>query len=227
MPRTARIVIPGVPHHVTQRGNNKQDVFFTPEDRRVYLSMLRNFASRLQLKVMGYCLMSNHVHLVAIPPDEKALARVLGRVHFLYAQHVNDTYGRSGHLWQNRFHSCALDEQHFWAALRYIEQNPLRAGLTGPPWEYAWSSAAGHIGEKDATGLMDAEEWRRMMSPEEWKGLLGGTVAQEQLGCIRTSTLTGRPAGCDAFIARLEAAFGRRLRPLPGGRPKRKPGTVT
>ena len=127
----------GCVHHVTQRGNNRQDVFFVDDDRRVYLELLAQQAPRFGLSVQGYCLMTNHVHL---------LAKTLGRTHFLYTQYVNRLHGRSGHLWQNRFYSCALDEPQQWAALGYVERNPVRARLVRLAWRYEWSSAAAHCG---------------------------------------------------------------------------------
>ena len=117
MPRLARIVIEGVAHHVVQRGNNRQDVFFVDDDRRAYLRLLQSQASRFGLILEGYCLMTNHVHLVATPSRPQSLARAIGRTNWLYSQYVNRLHGRSGHLWQNRFFSCPLGEGHFWAAL--------------------------------------------------------------------------------------------------------------
>ena len=129
--RVGRIVIPGVPHHITQRGNNRQDVFFVDDDRRVYLELLAAQAERFGLKLLGYCLMDNHVHLVATPAGEASLARAVGRTHFLYTQYVNRLHGRSGHLWQNRFYSCALDDEHLWNALVYVETKGQRGRTKG------------------------------------------------------------------------------------------------
>ena len=112
MPRVARIVVPGMPHHITQRGNNRQDVFFIDADRSLYLTLLKEQSRRFGLSIIAYCLMSNHVHLVAAPRRADSLAKAVGRTHWLYAQAINRMHGRSGHLWQNRFHSCALDGEH-------------------------------------------------------------------------------------------------------------------
>jgi putative transposase len=146
MPRVARIVIPGLPDHITQRGNNRQDVFFVDDDRRTYLALLKEQSERFGLAVVGYCLMGNHVHLIATPSAEGSLARAVGRTHFLYTQYVNRLHGRSGHLWQNRFYSCPLDGPHLWSAMCYVERNPVRAKLGRVAWSYAWSSAAAHTG---------------------------------------------------------------------------------
>jgi len=119
----------GCGHHITQRGNNRADVFFLDDDRRVYLELLAEQADKYGLEVVRYCLLTNHVHLVAIPHAEEALAQAVGRTHFRYSQYVNRLHGRSGHLWQGRFYSCALDERHFWQALKYVELNPVWSSI--------------------------------------------------------------------------------------------------
>ena len=129
MPRTARIVVPEVSYHITQRGNNKQDVFFVDDDQRVYLEILKEQSEKYGLQVEGWCLMTNHIHLVALPHGEDSLAKAVGRTHWLYTQYVNRLHGRSGHLWQNRFYSCMLSPMHFLSAMRYIESNPVRAKI--------------------------------------------------------------------------------------------------
>jgi len=144
MPRVARIVVPGVPHHITQRGNNRQRVFFSDANRHLYLDLLKHYSQQLGLEVWAYCLMSNHVHLVAVPKSGDALAKAVGRTNFRFAQKLNYQLRRSGHLWQNRFLSCALEDVHLWRAMRYVERNPVRAGLVRVPWRYEWSSAAAH-----------------------------------------------------------------------------------
>ncbi len=221
MPRVARIVLPGVPHHVTQRGNNHQDVFFVDADREVYLNLLRDQSDRFGLKIVGYCLMTNHVHLVATPSDELSLAKAVGRTDFLYTQYVNRLHRRSGHLWQNRFYSCALDEVHLWRALCYVERNPVRARLVRLAWDYPWSSAGAHTGAADPSGLLDWAEWTDLWTPDKWRAELRSPEDAEGLSRIRLSTHRGRPLGSDSFISKLERRLGCRLRPLPVGRPKK------
>jgi len=222
MARKARVVIPGAAHHVTQRGNNGQDVFFTDDDRRVYLSFLRDCSERFGLKVLAYCLMSNHVYIVGVPKREESLAKALGRTHFAYTQYVNQLYGRSGHLWQNRFHSCPLDKLHKLAAARYVERNPVRARLVRVPWRYAWSSASAHIGKKDKSGLPGLAQWAKVSPPAQWKAELRRADAEEELRELRVHTQTGRPLGGNAFLTKLEKRLGQRLRALPVGRPRKK-----
>jgi len=221
MPRSSRVVIAGCAHHVTQRGNNRQDVFFVDDDRRVFLALLSEAAERFELVVDGYCLMTNHVHLVVTPRHETSLAEALKRTNQLYAQYVNRFHGRSGHLWQDRFFSCPLDEVHYWQALVYIERNPVRARLRRKAWRWPWSSAAAHCEGKDPTGLLDLPEWNKQMDAQRWRHLLTLADDEQQLARLRLCTSRGRPLGSDKFVAKLETLLGRRLRPLPSGRPRK------
>ena len=220
MPRTARIVVPGVPYHVTQRGNNRQDVFFVDDDRRVYLELLADYTSRFGLDILSYCLMSNHVHFVAVPEKENSLAVAMGRTDGRYAQYINRLHRRQGHLWQDRFYSCALDQKHAVAAIRYVEQNPVRARMTRRPWTYLWSSAAAHVGEGDKWGLLDLRTWRTEWSSHDWREMLQAPIDDREAESIRHSTMRCRPLGSDSFVSRIETLIGRRLRSLPVGRPK-------
>ena len=219
MPRVARIVIPGCPHHVTQRGNNRQDVFFVDDDRLAYLEILQQQAERYGLAVDGYSLMTNHIHLIVTPQDEQSLAKAVGRTHFRYSQYVNRLHGRSGHLWQNRFYSCALDDKHFWTAMAYVERNPVRAKLVRCAWRYKWSSASAHCG-REKSRLLDLAEWQKQLGGLDWKQSLCESTDEQEVMRLRLNTNRGRPLGSDRFISKLERALGRRLRPLPIGRPK-------
>jgi len=221
MPRSSRIVIAGCAHHVTQRGNNRQDVFFVDDDRRVFLAFLAEATERFELTVDGYCLMTNHVHLVVTPHHETSLADALKRTNQLYAQYVNRLHGRSGHLWQDRFFSCTLDEIHFWRALVYIERNPVRVHLCRKAWRWPWSSAAAHCGYTDPTDLIDISGWRKQMDTQRWRNLLTLADDEQQIARLRLCTSRGRPLGSDKFVAKLETLLGRRLRPLPRGRPRK------
>ncbi len=166
MARIGRIVIPEAWHHATQRGNAQQTVFFGDEDRSFYLALLRRSAGRHALRIAGYCLMSNHVHILAAPADALGLARALGRTHNDYSRWLNLRRGTTGHVWQNRFYSCVVDERHRWEALRYIELNPVRAGLAGSAGEWRWSSARAHLEGKDESGLLDLNGWLEQWTPD-------------------------------------------------------------
>jgi putative transposase len=221
MPRSARIVLPGVSHHLTQRGNDRQAVFLQDADYLKYLEFLCDYTGKYRVAVHGYCLMSNHSHLVLTPPDEKALARAIGRTHGRYAQYFNATYGRSGHLWQNRFYSCALNDEHYWLALAYVERNPARARLVGDAGAYRWSSAAAHLGGGDDTGLLNLITWREQVLVEFWRERLTLPEDDDLLQTLRLTTHTGRPLGSAAFLSHYEFLLGRRLQPLAVGRPSK------
>ena len=222
MPRLARAVAVGCRHHITQRGNNRQDVFFVDDDRRVYLELLKEQAEKYGLEVFGYCLMSNHVHIVATPHNEDSLAKAVGRTHFRYTQYINRFHRRSGHLWQGRFYSCALDERHLWLAAKYVELNPVRAGICRKPWRYRWSSAAVHINEKARSDLLELPQWYDIISAEQWRKELNAGINEAELVRLRVNTHTGRPLGTDSFLSKLEKLLGRRVRPLAVGRPRKK-----
>ena len=222
MPRFARIVIEGVAHHVVQRGNNRQDVFFVDDDRRHYLALLKEKAKEDRLDILAYSLMTNHVHLVAAPQKADSLARAIGRTHLLYTQHINRLHGRSGHLWQNRFHSCAVDEEHFWTALRYVEQNPVSAGLVKRATEYEWSSAPAHVTGEDPAELLDMDRWSAMMDAATWERLLSRRLVKEEVRVIRKCTERGWPLAGDSTLSKFKKAFGHRVRPLRRGRPAKK-----
>ena len=225
MPRRPRVVFPGVAHHITQRGNNRQPVFLSSGHRKLYLHLLRQYAGRSAIRILGYCLMPNHVHIVAIPERENSLARVLGHAHSEYALTLNRMEGRTGHLWQNRFFSCPLDESHLFTALRYIDLNPVRAGLAAEAWNWPWSSALAHTSENTSDPVLDhawAEHFGRW-NYQEWHELLASGMPEGDSGKVRESTRTGAPLGEEDFVVRLEKQAGRRLRVLGRGRPKMPP----
>jgi putative transposase len=155
VPRRPRVIIPGVPHHITQRGNNRQQVFYCDHDRTLYLDLLTRHARQYGTRILSYCLMTNHVHVVAVPQRDHSLARTCGRAHAEYAAALNHAERRSGHLWQNRFFSCPLDGAHLESAMRYVELNPVRAGLIAVPWAWPWSSARAHCSKEAGDALLD------------------------------------------------------------------------
>jgi putative transposase len=218
MGRIARVVVPGCWHHVTQRGNHQQTVFFSDADRRFYLRCLREYSIEFGMQVGGYCLMNNHVHLLVIPESAKSLARAVGRTHNDYARWLNFTRGGIGHVWQNRFYSCPLDEAHPWFAIRYAELNPVHAGLVKHAEEWRWSSARAHITGQDPTGLIDFADRQKRWSPDDWKCALEmGIQRAAWIERLREATRTGRPLGGDGFIQEVEAELKRALQPKKRG----------
>lgn len=222
MSRMARAIAVGCAHHITQRGNNRQPVFMVDDDRRVYLQILQEQAGKYGLEILGYCLMTNHVHLVAIPHAEDSLAKGIGRTHVRYSQYINRFHKRSGHLWQGRFYSCALDGRHLWQAMKYIELNPMRVRLCRRAWRYEWSSAAAHTDETADSELLNLAWWHRQFSAEGWRKELAEGLTDDEVARIRLRTHTGRPLGSDGFVSKLETLLGRRVRPLPVGRPRKE-----
>jgi putative transposase len=218
MARLARVVAPGIPHHITQRGNRRQPTFFCAEDYECYLELMAQFCRAEQVEIWAYCLMPNHVHLIAVPQSADGLRRGIGEAHRRYTRRVNFREGWRGHLWQGRFASFALDESYLLTAARYVELNPVRAGLVNAPSRYRWSSAAAHLRGRDdalvrvAPLLEVAANWRR---------LLISVIREEDLKVLRGHEHTGRPLGDEAFLASLEQNLGRILRRQKPG-PKRK-----
>lgn len=221
MARKARLVAPGIPHHVTQRGNNRQNVFLCDDDRRFYLDTLHSKCTIHGVALLGYCLLSNHVHLIAVPQRPDSLAQALGRTHGVYAQRFNRLHRTSGHLWQNRFFSCALGPSHLLSALAYVDLNPVRARLAERAEDYPWSSASAHLSGLDADPLLDSWLWSELglgSQPYDLVTLAGS----ESIGAtLRGTAQSGLPLGDAAFIDKMERRFTRTLRRQPPG-PKRK-----
>lgn len=144
MPRKNRIVMPGVAHHIVQRGTRKQKTFFSTKDYSLYLKLLFKYSSEYRLEILAYCLMPNHIHLVAIPLSKESLSFAVGRTHQLYALQINKREGWQGHLWQERFFSLPLDQSHLNQCVKYVHLNPVKAGLVKTSQEYRWSSAWKH-----------------------------------------------------------------------------------
>lgn len=216
MPRTARIVVPGLPYHVTHRGNRRGEVFFSAEDRHDYLRRLARAGQRHGLEFWSYCLMTNHVHLVVRPAGRESLARTIGEVHGRHALVLHRAHGWDGHLWASRFYSTPLDSTSLWAAVRYVERNPVRAGLVESAETYPWSSARAHCGLVFDSLLSPQRPFPGMVS--NWKAWLAGRCDETADRALRVSTQSGRPAGSPEFVASLERILGRSLVPRPSGR---------
>ncbi len=236
MPRVARFVADGVPHHVTQRGNARQQVFRRPEDYALYEDLLQRYAQRSGLALWAYCLMPNHIHLVCVPEHQRSLATALGRTHADFAKHFNIVGRSCGHVWQARFFSCPLDGPHTWQAMAYVERNPVRAGLVADAADYRWSSASQHCrpdlarldlarpaADSRARPVLDLQAWESQYDASRWIEVLRTSIDEEALAeRIRQATLRGRPLGSKSFIHFLEESSGRRLQPRPPGRPGRE-----
>ena len=219
MPRAARIVQPGVPHHITQRGVRRMQVFFTDEDYQLYMKLLGIFASRANSSVLAWCLMPNHVHLMVVPQDLDGLRATIAPLDAAYAQEINKREGWTGHLWQSRFASFPMDPYYSSAAARYIELNPVRAGIVEDPAFYRWSSASAHLtGESD--GITDLHASREIT--DDWPGLLASGLDDRSLDLFRKHELTNNPLGSKPFIKQLEQEHGRSLHTLSRGRPKKE-----
>ena len=226
MPRRPRVIIPGVPHHITQRGNNRQQIFYCDHDRRLYLDLLTRHAQQYSARILSYCLMTNHVHVVAVPECNHSLARTFGRAHAEYAAALNHAERRSGHLWQNRFFSCPLDAAHLESAMRYVELNPVRAGLIAEPWAWPWSSARAHCSEGASDVLLDFCGGRQTSwDYAGWKTRLLSGLSDGERNAVRRATETGEPLGSREFLQQLERQAGRRLRVWGRGRPRKRPGS--
>lgn len=224
MARIARIVAPEYPHHITQRGNYRQDVFKDDADRRHYLTLIAEYSRKFNVTVLAYCLMDNHVHFIVIPHNKDSLADTWRIVHTRYSQYFNKKLKTAGHLWQGRYYSCILDEQHLLAAARYVERNPVRAGMVKKPFDYIWSSARNHaaISHND---IVDSGSLFKYIEIEQgkWKSFVDKSDNPVLLTAIRKYTMTGRPLGSNVFVQRLEKEFGATLHALPVGRPKVTP----
>ena len=182
--------------------------------------------ARREVAVPAWCLMSNHIHLVAIPGRSDSLAKALGQTHQLHAQRFNQHYGRSGHLWQNRFYSCALGRDYLARAPAYVDLNPVRAAMVPQATDYPWSSARAHTGGGDGDGLLDLGLWKQVCPCDDWEDVIRAEPpGEEALGELREATRAGRPRGEADFVDELERRVGKKLRRGSPGRPP-KTGTL-
>ena len=219
MARLPRVVIPGIPHHVTQRGNRRERTFFEEGDYALYLDLLADAARRAHAEVWCYCLMPNHVHIVIVPSDEDGLRRTFRYVHRHYTGFINARMRTTGHLWQGRFGSVAMDEEHLHNAFRYVSLNPVRAGLVRQARDWRWSSVRAHLaGEDDhlvkvAPALERLGDFARFLAePIDEAGAFAG---------LRKAESVGRPIGSAEWIKAMEARTGMKLAPGKRG-PARK-----
>ena len=222
MPRTARITAIEYPHHVTQRGNYRQRVFKTNKDYKQYLSWLKEYSDKHFLDIWAYCLMPNHVHFICVPRKTESLARTFNTLHMRYSQYINKKQRACGHLWQGRFYSCILDEKHLYTAVRYVENNPVRAGLVKTPEEYPWSSASGHIKQIEDDILCKTSFLHDEI--KDWLSYLKTGEDMEAVEAIRKKTREGQPYGEEGFITKLEKKLGMKIKRGQRGRPRKAKG---
>ncbi len=217
MGRIARVVVPGMPHHITQRGNRRQKTFFCDEDYRAYLELMAHWCAAWQVEIWSYCLMPNHVHLIAVPASENGLRQGIGEAHRRYTRRINFRERWRGHLWQGRFASFVMDERYLLAAARYVELNPVRAKLVSEPGYYHWSSASAHMSGKD-DALVKAAPLLSLIP--DWRGFLDSGIDDKEMKVLRRHERTGRPLGSEVFLSEVERLVGRVLHRLKPG-PKR------
>jgi putative transposase len=222
--RLARIVIPGIPHHVTQRGNRRERTFFEDADYKRYRTMLGDAAKRAGAEVWAYCLMPNHVHLIVVPSGEDGLRRTFADAHRRYTGMINARHEWTGHLWQGRFGAVAMDEAHLLAAVRYVALNPVGAGLVRRARDWPWSSVGAHLSGQDDALVTVAPLLERYGDFEE---ILDRQAEEEAStwAALRKSETTGRPVGRSEWLLELEGRSGRKLMPAkPGRKPRSRSG---
>src|SRR5258705_3384069 len=223
MTRLARAGLPGMPDHLTQRGHRRQQTFFGSDDCLLYLALLAESGSRFSVDIWAYCLMPNHVHLIAVPDSEDGLRQAIGQAHHKYTTHVNAREGWRGHLWQGRFSSFPMDDRYSLAAARYVELNPIRANLAARAEDYPWSSARAHLLGRDDGLVKVAPLLARV---PDWAAFLRAGMDPAVADEFRKHQSTGRPLGSDDFIGQLEDLLGRILRPRKPGPVPSSPGTA-
>ena len=220
MARIARLVVPGLPHHVTQRGNRRGQVFFEDSDYALYLDMLAESAARARCAIWAYCLMPNHVHFILVPSGEDGLCRTFADLHRRYTGYINARARTTGHLWQGRYGPVVMDETHLFHAIRYVTLNPVRAGLVKRAEEWPWSSARAHLAGHDNGVVKVAPVLERVGGFQQF---LGETFDEEAAYApLRRAETIGRPVGDTDWLRMLERQTGRVLMPQKRGRKPNK-----
>jgi len=200
LPRYGRIVYPGVPHHITQRGNRRQRVFFSDDDKALYLELLARWTRAAGVAIWAYCLMDNHVHFVAVPETDSGLAVVIGETHKAYTKYINRREGWTGYLWQGRFSSFPMDMPYLYRAMRYDELNPVRAEIVAKASDHNWSSARTHVSGTDdplvSRNPLD-------MSRAEWEAYLMAGLIEPETVLFREHTSSCSPLGDEGFLKKI------------------------
>lgn len=217
MARLARIVVPGRAHHVTQRGNRREPIFFEEGDQAIYLDLLAEQTARAHVELWAYCLMPNHVHLILVPAHAEGLGLAVGEAHRRYTNFINARGRWTGHLFQSRFASVVLDDDHFVRAVRYVSLNPVRARLVPAAERWPWSSVRAHLSGADDLRIKVGPVLDRI---PHLKSLLE-SATEDDFSDLRRAETTGRPLGTADFVTELEALLGRTIaRRAPGPQPR-------
>ncbi len=211
MAHIARFVVPGLPHHVTQRGNRREKVFFSDADFELYRDLLAEQCRKHGVAVWAYCLMPNHVHLILVPDAAEGLGRALGETHRRYSAVVNARMRVTGHLFQSRYGSVVMDEDHLMAAARYVALNPVRARLVAGAQDWRWSSVKAHLSGVGDELVSVAPLIERCGG--RFGDLIDEAAAPDLMAALRGAETIGRPLGSPAFLDRLAALTGRDPRP--------------
>jgi putative transposase len=228
MARPPRIDLPGLPQHVVIRGNNRADLFRSDDDRMLFLRYMRQAAGRTDCEVHAFVLMTNHVHLLATGTARGSLSRFVQSIGRRYSRYANRAHNRTGTLFEGRFHSSLVDcERYLFTCMRYIELNPVRAGMVVDPAQYAWSSHRGNSGMEPLAWLVQRSEYRALGADdgergEAYRALFSVPIDCSELEAMRGGVRTGCPIGSRAFLERMERALGRSVAPVPPGRPRKK-----
>jgi putative transposase len=219
MSRLARVVIPGLPHHITQRGNGRQKVFYSDEDYALYMRLITESCTSAKVTCLGFCLMPNHLHLILVPADEDGLRAALSKANRAYAGIINGRRKVKGHFWQGRYGSVPMDDAHLYEALRYVLLNPVKARLVERPEGWKWSSARAYLKGKD-DGLTNSRRMQRVI--DDMRAFLGEMPDMSRLNRLLAAETIGRPAAEADFIKDLETQTGRSLLPEKRGRKPKK-----
>ena len=221
MSRNHRLIIPNIFHHAIQRGNNRQAVFRENDDRFYYLKWAGKLALQFHTPIFGYCLMTNHNHLLILPSDEEGMINFMKLLGQRYTQYYNRKYQRSGKLWENRYKLHPFDPDLYYVVLRYIEKNPVRAGMVADATRYPWSSAAYHVlGKKNGTIM--ADNFHDYNSASNYKDFFYEQERVEEIEAIQEAAQQGKAWGKTAFLERLAEELGKAVAPRKKGRPRKK-----
>ena len=220
MSRVARIVVKEYPHHVVQRGNNRQTVFFDAQDKKYYLELLQKYSAECGCKINAYCLMPNHIHILMVPQKDNSLAKTMQKLSLRYTQHINRKFKRTGRLWECRFHSAVVDtESYLWTVCRYIERNPVRAKIVEKPEDYEWSSAISNVIDKRRE--FPEPVWKDHTDRKEYIKFVNTPGRKKEIEMIKKRTFEGKPIGSSGFMEKIAERLGIVINTRPKGRPRK------